>query len=155
MRMMIAAGHEDCDDINTFKRDPALQIPVGRPPEKRQRPDEAGGFRSPRTCPTGTRSRALASARLVFIARASRDRPPASCSTLMTPMTPPTASRNWRSSIAPVSGWSTFFDSTCGKRPYGLEVARILLHVISRIRKHWPKVAILVHADCDIAAMPR
>jgi hypothetical protein len=36
-----------------------------------------------------------------------------------------------------------------GKRPSRTEVAKILRHVISRIRKHWPKVAILVRADCQ------
>jgi hypothetical protein len=30
---MIAAGYEDCDDIDTLKTDPALKIACGRPPE--------------------------------------------------------------------------------------------------------------------------
>jgi hypothetical protein len=34
-----------------------------------------------------------------------------------------------------------------GKRPSGEEVARVLRHVIGRIRKHWPSVAILVRGD--------
>ena len=31
--IMIAAGYEDCDDIDALKRDPALKIAVGRAPE--------------------------------------------------------------------------------------------------------------------------
>lgn len=34
-----------------------------------------------------------------------------------------------------------------GKTPAGTEVRKILKHVIRRIRKHWPKVAILVRGD--------
>jgi len=43
-----------------------------------------------------------------------------------------------------------------GKRPTGEEIAKILRHVIRRIRKRWPKVAILVRADshyCSEEAM--
>lgn len=31
--MMIAAGYEDCDDIDTLRADPALKLAVGRAPE--------------------------------------------------------------------------------------------------------------------------
>ena len=34
-----------------------------------------------------------------------------------------------------------------GKRPSGQEIARVLAHVIHRIRRHWPQVDILVRAD--------
>ncbi len=34
-----------------------------------------------------------------------------------------------------------------GKRPSGEEIARVLRHVIRRIRRHWPKVRILVRGD--------
>ena len=34
-----------------------------------------------------------------------------------------------------------------GKRPSGKEVARVLRHVVGRIRKHWPNVRILVRGD--------
>jgi len=34
-----------------------------------------------------------------------------------------------------------------GKTPSGKEVCKVLKHVIRRIRKHWPKVAILVRGD--------
>ena len=34
-----------------------------------------------------------------------------------------------------------------GKRPSGEEIARVLAHVIHRIRRHWPQVDILVRAD--------
>jgi hypothetical protein len=34
-----------------------------------------------------------------------------------------------------------------GKRPSGEEIARVLAHVVHRIRRQWPKVAILVRGD--------
>jgi Transposase DDE domain group 1 len=39
-----------------------------------------------------------------------------------------------------------------GKRPSGEEVARVLWHVIRRIRRHWPKVRILVRGDSHYCA---
>jgi hypothetical protein len=32
---MIAAGYEDCDDVDASRTDPALKIAVGRAPENR------------------------------------------------------------------------------------------------------------------------
>jgi Transposase DDE domain group 1 len=39
-----------------------------------------------------------------------------------------------------------------GKRPSGEEIARVLRHVIRRIRRHWPSVRILVRADSHYCA---
>ena len=41
-----------------------------------------------------------------------------------------------------------------GKRPSGEEAARVLRHVIRRIRKHWPKVEILVRGDSHYCSEP-
>lgn len=41
-----------------------------------------------------------------------------------------------------------------GKRPSGEEVAKVLRHVIRRIRKHWPNVAILVRGDSHYCSEP-
>ena len=41
-----------------------------------------------------------------------------------------------------------------GKRPSGEEVAKVLRHVIRRIRKHWPSVAILVRGDSHYCSEP-
>ncbi len=38
-------------------------------------------------------------------------------------------------------------DPARGKTPTGVEVRTILKHVIARIRRHWPKVQILVRGD--------
>ncbi len=79
---------------------------------------------------------------------------------------PGTASRNWRCSTrtttAPAS--SRFISSTGsrasrsllrpGKRPSGEEVAKVLRHVIGRIRKRWPNVAILVRGDSHYCSEP-
>ena len=41
-----------------------------------------------------------------------------------------------------------------GKRPSGEEVAKVLRHVIGRIRKHWPNVQILVRGDSHYCSEP-
>ena len=41
-----------------------------------------------------------------------------------------------------------------GKRPSGEEVARVLRHVIARIRRHWPNVQILVRGDSHYCSQP-
>ena len=41
-----------------------------------------------------------------------------------------------------------------GKRPSGEEVAKVLRHVIRRVRKHWPGVAILVRGDSHYCSEP-
>jgi DDE family transposase len=35
--LMIAAGYEDCDDVDALRTDPALKIAVGRAPDRRCR----------------------------------------------------------------------------------------------------------------------
>jgi hypothetical protein len=64
--------------------------------------------------------------------------------------------------IAPAS--SNIFDAVSGKpvlsllrpgkRPSGEEVAKVLRHVIRRIRKHWPNVQILVRGDSHYCSEP-
>jgi hypothetical protein len=41
-----------------------------------------------------------------------------------------------------------------GKRPSGEEVAKVLRHLIRRIRRHWPQVAITVRADSHYCSEP-
>ena len=41
-----------------------------------------------------------------------------------------------------------------GKRPSGEEVAKVLRHVIARIRRHWPHVEILVRGDSHYCSEP-
>ncbi len=38
--LMIAAGYEDCDDVDALRADPALKIAIGCWPGDRRRPDE-------------------------------------------------------------------------------------------------------------------
>ena len=42
-----------------------------------------------------------------------------------------------------------------GKRPSGKEIARVLGHVIQRIRRHWPKVRVLIRGDGHYCAWIR
>ena len=118
--IMIAAGYEDCDDIDALKRDPALKIAVGRAPESGADLISQPTLSRLENLPTGGRSRASASARSISTVGASRGRLIASCSTLTTPMIRPTVSRSWHSSmrttIAPASSRSTFSTALAASR---------------------------------------
>ena len=159
--MAIAAGYEDADDLDALRHDPALLIACERAPETgREIPSQ----------PTISRLENLADARTLYrigtgfidLFCRSYARPPASIVLDMTtPTTWCTASRSWRCSTptraATASSRSTSSrraraSRSCrslrpGKRPSGEEIARVLAHVIHRIRRHWPKVAILVRGD--------
>ena len=110
--VMIAAGYEDCDDVDALRVRSRLEDRRRPRARERRRPDEpADVVAGSRTCPTGVRSPASGSARSISTAAASRARLGASCSTSTTPTIPCTASRSSRSSTrtttAPASSRST------------------------------------------------
>ena len=84
----------------------------------------------------------------------------------MTRTIPCTASRRWRAQRAlrlhllPIhifdglSGKPILSLLRPGKRPSGEEVAKVLRHVIRRIRRHWPRVDILVRGDSHYCSEP-
>jgi hypothetical protein len=110
--------------------------------------------------PRAASSPCRGSARSLSIAKASRERPLQSCSTSTTTDDPVHGQQE-------LALFNAHYDCTCfqpihifdglsgkpvlsllrpGKRPSGEEVAKVLRHVIARIRRHWPHVEILVRA---------
>ena len=166
--LMIAAGYEDCDDVDALRTDPALKIAVGRCPET------GADLMSQ---PTLSRLENLAGWRaLVRIGLGQID---LYCRSFARP--PARIVLDIDDTDDPVHGqqelalFNAHYDCTCfqpihifdgltgkpvlsllrpGKRPSGEEVAKVLRHVIGRIRKHWPHVAILVRGDSHYCSEP-
>jgi hypothetical protein len=164
--MAIAAGHEDVDDLDALRHDPALKMACGRAPET--------GVPLP-SQPTVSRFENAPDGRALYriwtnwiaLFCAGYDKPPREI-VLDIDDTADLVhgeqelalfnSHNGGYSFQPVqifefhSGRPLLSLMRPGKRPSGEEAARILWHVIHRIRKHWPKVAILVRGDSHFCA---
>ncbi len=166
--LMIAAGYEDCDDVDTLRTDPALTIAVGRAPET------SAELMSQ---PTLSRLENLADWRA--LARIGLGQIDLYCRSFARP--PARIVLDIDDTDDPVHGqqelalFNAHYDCTCfqpihifdglsgkpvlsllrpGKRPSGEEVAKVLRHVIRRIRRHWPHVAILVRGDSHYCSEP-
>ena len=166
--LMIAAGYEDCDDVDALRSDPALKIAVGRAPES--------GV-DLMSQPTLSRLENLPDWRA--LARIGLGQIDLYCRSFAHP--PRRIQLDIDDTDDPTHGqqelalFNAHYDCTCfqpihifdggsgkpvlsllrpGKRPSGVEVARILRHVIRRIRKHWPRVEILVRGDSHYCSEP-
>jgi Transposase DDE domain group 1 len=159
--MMIAAGYEDCDDIDRLKTDPALKLACGRAPESG---DDL------MSQPTLSRLENLAGTKaLIKIGDGMID---LFCRSYGTP--PRAIDLDVDDTDDLVHGgqqlalFNTHAGGHCfkpmyifeaasgkpvlallrpGKRPAGAEIARVLRHVIMRIRLHWPDVRITIRGD--------
>lgn len=159
--MAIAAGYEDCDDLDALREDPALKIAAERAPES------GAGIASQ---PTLSRLENLPDRRtLVEIGLSFID---LFCRTWS--KAPERITLDIDDTDDPAHGqqelaiFNTHAGTTCfkpmlifeagsgkpvfamirpGKRPKGKEIAHVLRRVIGRIRRHWPKVKILVRGD--------
>jgi Transposase DDE domain group 1 len=159
--MAIAAGYEDADDLDALRHDPALKIACGREPET--------GAPIP-SQPTISRLENIADTRALyrigigFIDRFCAGYPvPPHSITLDIDDTPDMVHGDQEMSLfnthhggycfQPIkifeanSGQSLVSLLFPGRRPSGAEIARILWHVLHRIRRHWPRVRILVRGD--------
>jgi hypothetical protein len=157
----IAAGYEDCDDLDALRTDPAFKIACGRAPESGQ---------DLMSQPTLSRLENLASWRallriglgMIDLFCKSWDRVPERIVLDIDDTDDPVHGQQELALFNAHHGGYCFqpikiFEAgsgkpvlallRSGKSPAGKEVARILRHVIARIRKHWPKVAILVRGD--------
>jgi hypothetical protein len=159
--MAIACGYEDCDDLDALRHDPALKIACERVP------DAALGLASQ---PTLSRLENLADWRA--LARMGLKMIDLFCDSFRT--VPGQIVLDIDDTIDRTHGgqqlslFSTPADGHClqpihifeaatgkpvavllrpGKRPSGVEAARVLRHVIRRIRANWPRVAITVRGD--------
>jgi Transposase DDE domain group 1 len=159
--MAIAAGYEDADDLDALRHDPALMIACDRAPE--------GGHDIP-SQPTISRLENLADARVLykigigFIDLFCRGyaTPPKSIELDIDDTSDMVHGGQQLALFNTHAGGHCFqpmliFEATSGKpilsllrpgkRPSGAEIARVLWHVIHRIRRHWPKVRILIRGD--------
>ncbi len=159
--MMIAAGHEDCDDIDRLRIDPALKMACGRCP------DSGADLMSQ---PTLSRLENLADLNALYkIGRGLIDlfcrgysTPPRSIELDIDDTDDLVHGGQQLALFNTHAGGHCFkpiviFEATSGKpllallrpgkRPAGAEIARVLRHVIYRIRRHWPKVRILIRGD--------
>ena len=165
---MYDAGYEDCDDVDTLRFDPALKIAVGRAPES------GADLMSQ---PTLSRLENLADWRA--LARIELGQIDLYCRSFARP--PAAIVLDIDDTDDPVHGqqelalFNAHYDCACfqpihifdglsgkpvlsllrpGKRPSGEEVAKVLRHVIARIRRHWPHVEILVRGDSHYCSEP-
>ena len=164
--MAIAAGYEDADDLDALRFDPALMLACNREPE--------GGHGIP-SQPTISRLENIPDARTLY--RIGIGYIDFFCRSYATP--PTSIALDIDDSDDLVHGgqqlalFNTHAGGYCfqpihifegnsgkpilsllrpGKRPSGEEIARVLWHVIHRIRRTWPKVSILVRADSHYCA---
>ena len=159
--MAITAGHEDADDLDALRHDPALLIACNRAPE--------GGHDIP-SQPTISRLENVADVKSLyrigigFIDLFCRGyaTPPASIVLDIDDTNDMVHGGQQLALFNTHAGGHCFqpmhiFEANSGKpilsllrpgkRPSGEEIARVLWHVIHRIRRHWPKVRILVRGD--------
>jgi Transposase DDE domain group 1 len=164
--MCIAAGYEDADDLDALRHDPALLIACNRAPE--------GGHDIP-SQPTISRLENLADVKALY--RIGIGFIDLFCRGYATP--PSSIELDIDDTDDLVHGgqqlalFNTHAGGYCfqpmhifearsgkpilslmrpGKRPSGEEAARVLWHVIHRIRRHWPKVRILIRGDSHFCA---
>ena len=166
--MAIAAGYEDCDDLDSLRTDPAFKIACGRAPES------GADLMSQ---PTLSRLENLADWRTLYriglamidLFCASYTSTPASIILDIDDTDDPVHGQqelalfnvhNGGYCFQPIlifeanSGKPVAFLIRPGKRPSGAEAARVLRLVIKRIRKHWPQVKILVRGDSHYCGEP-
>ena len=157
----IACGYEDADDLDALRHDPALKIACDRAPES------GAGLPSQ---PTISRLENIADLKVLYriginnidlFCRSYADAPAAI--TLDIDDTDDLVHGGQQLALfnthagghcfQPIhifegnSGKPILSLIRPGKRPSGAEIARVLKHVIHRIRRHWPKVSILVRGD--------
>ncbi len=157
----IACGYEDADDLDALRHDPALKIACGRAPET--------GAALP-SQPTISRMENLADFKVLYriginnidLFCRSYAVPPASIVLDIDDTNDRVYGGQQLALFNTHAGGHCFqpihiFEGNSGKpilslirpgkRPSGAEIARVLRHVIHRIRRRWPKVAILVRGD--------
>ena len=164
--MCIAAGHEDADDLDALRHDPALLIACNRAPE--------GGHDIP-SQPTISRLENLADVKTLY--RIGIGFIDLFCRGYSTPPTSIDLDIDDTDDLVhggqQLALFNTHAGGYCfqpmhifeagsgkpilslmrpGKRPSGEEAARVLWHVIHRLRRNWPKVRILIRGDSHFCA---
>jgi hypothetical protein len=157
----IAAGYEDANDCDKLRHDPVFKMAVGRPPES-----------GAPLCSQPTLSRLENAPSRIEIARLMVAMVDQFCASWK--RAPRSIVLDIDDTFDAVHGhqqlalFNAHYDERCflpihiyegntgkpvavilrsGKTPNGVEVRTILKHVIGHIRRHWPKVHILVRGD--------
>ncbi len=159
--MAIAAGYEDGDDLDALRHDPALLIACERAPESgHDIPSQPTISRLENLADAGTLYR-IGSGFIDLFCR-SYARVPASIVLDIDDTDDLVHGQQELALFNTHAGGHCFqpihiFEASSGKpilsllrpgkRPSGEEIARVLRHVIHRIRRHWPQVDILVRGD--------
>ena len=166
LRMLaIAAGYEDADDCDALRHDPAFKLAVGRLPES-----------DPPLCSQPTMSRLENAPSRLEIARLMAAMVDLFCASYAQP--PASIVLDIDDTLDRVHGqqqlslFNAHYNERCflpihiyeatsgkpvaailrpGKTPGGAEVRCVVKHVIGRIRRHWPAVAILLRGDSHYA----
>jgi len=159
--LAIACGYEDCDDLDALRHDPALKIACERAPE-----DPVGLASQPTLSrlenTVGWRALARMGLKMIDFFCDSFSRPPAR---IVLDIDDTVDRTHGGQQLAlfnshadghcfqPIhiyeaaTGKPVAFLLRPGRRPSGVEAARVLRHVIRRIRANWPRVAITVRGD--------
>ena len=159
--LAIAAGYEDCDDLDQLRFDPAFKIGCGRAPETDQdlmsqptlsRLENLADWRALARIGIGfidlfCRSFRLAPKRIVLDIDETYDAVHGEQQLSMFNVHAGTRCFQPIMIFEATTGRPVAALLRPGKSPSGREIAAILTHVIRRIRKHWPTVAILVRGD--------
>jgi len=157
----IAAGYEDADDCDSLRHDPLFKMAVGRAPES-----------GDPLCSQPTMSRLENAPSKIEIARLAAALVDLFCDSYR--RAPSSITLDIDDTVDVVHGqqqlslFNAHYDERCflpihiyeagsgkpvamilreGKTPSGTEVRTVLKHVIGRIRKHWPRVHIVVRGD--------
>jgi DDE family transposase len=157
----IAAGYEDADDCDSLRHDPIFKMAVGRLPESGEP-----------LCSQPTMSRLENAPSKIEIARMTAALVDQFCDSYR--RAPCSITLDIDDTVDVVHGhqqlslFNAHYDERCflpihiyeadsgkpvtmilreGKTPSGEEVRTVLKHVVKRIRRHWPKVHILVRGD--------
>jgi hypothetical protein len=157
----IAAGYEDADDCDLLRHDPIFKMAMGHAPES-----------GDPLCSQPTMSRLENAPKKIEIARLMAAMVDQFCKSYR--KAPASITLDIDDTFDAVHGhqqlslFNAHYDERCflpihiyegtsgkpvavilreGKTPTGVEVRTILKHVVARIRRHWPKVHILIRGD--------
>ena len=164
----IAAGYEDCDDLDSLRCDPAFKIACGRAPETGHDLMSQPTLSRLENLPDRHVLKAIGLGLIDLFCR-SWDRIPNRIVLDIDDTDDPAHGQQQLALFNAHVGETCFqpiliFEATSGKpvlamlrpgkRPSGKEVAAILRRVIERIRGHWPKVKILIRGDSHYCGEP-
>lgn len=164
--MAIAAGYEDADDLDALRFDPALMLACEREPENGRGIPSQPTISRLENVPDARTLYKIGIGYIDFFCR-SYEKPPTSIALDIDDTDDLVHGGQQLALFSTPAGGYCFqpihiFEGNSGKpilsllrpgkRPSGEEIARVLWHVIRRIRRHWPNVSILVRGDAHYCA---